>query len=596
MAGLATVAPPRGSGVALQDNYDVNYSLIRAVREGELERTRELINLFGLSYSKGWHKGYTPLHCAAEKGITEVVQLLLDSGANVDAKGEDSNTPLHIAVFRGKENIVELLLRYGATVDNQDKNGKTALRLAVENAYAYASPLPTIEDILKYRPDINNQSNRECLKIAVRGYARWFKEVVEALLRYGFSVNPEDTNNTEFLHAAFEKGYVKIVEDFLKYGANVNTLLGPSGHGKGLTPLHIAVINKQEEMANLLISNKADINARDENGKTPIFYATKNADLKLTKFLLANEANVKNSPEVLFQAVETECMEIVKVLLSYDADVNASDKYGQTALHLIALQDDGFSVVRKCMVCNPRGNEVLGRNSQVKEAIAKLLLNKGAGVDARTIKGETALHFAIQNENVKVVETILEYNANVNLGTKNGDMPLCLSSLTGNVEICTMLLNKGANVNVKKNGGISALHIAAQNHHGNIVKLLLNYGARVNSQDNDGRTALHYACYNGSIETVEELLEHGSDINITSKNGCTALDDNAAGIKSFYSDLNTYDSDASDYFDADRGIYRGNITLKLIICLIVKMKTANLYRHVQGIKVYTVNSEMNKFK
>ncbi|KAK2722323.1 hypothetical protein QYM36_002753 [Artemia franciscana] len=281
-------------------------------------------------------KAYTPLHCAAEKGSTEVVHQLLDSDANVDAKGEDSNVPLHIAVFNKKKPLSNFF--YG---------------------------------------------------IAVRGNPRRYREVVEALLKYGFCVNPEDANNTELVHAAVENGYVNIVEDFFKYGANVNALLGRSG----LTLLHNAVINKQEEVANLLISNEADINARDENGKTPIFYATENADISLTKFLLAN---VKDSPEVLFKAVETECVEIVKVLLRYDADVNATDKYGRTALHRIALQDNGFAVVRKC------------KSPEVKDAIAKLLLNRGAGVNTQTIKGETALHFAIENDNTKVVETILE--------------------------------------------------------------------------------------------------------------------------------------------------------------------------------------------
>ena len=78
-----------------------------------------------------------------------------------------------------------------------------------------------------------------------------------------------------FLVFIRQKGYVKIVEDFLKYGANVNTLFGRSGNGKGLTPLHITFKNKQEEVANLLISNEANIIVQDENGKILIFYATK---------------------------------------------------------------------------------------------------------------------------------------------------------------------------------------------------------------------------------------------------------------------------------------------------------------------------------
>jgi ankyrin repeat protein len=51
----------------------------------------------------------------------------------------------------------------------------------------------------------------------------------------------------------------------------------------GCMPLHVAAKNKQEEVAKLLISFGADVNAQDETGKTPIFYATQNADLKITK-------------------------------------------------------------------------------------------------------------------------------------------------------------------------------------------------------------------------------------------------------------------------------------------------------------------------
>ena len=102
----------------------------------------------------------------------------------------------------------------------------------------------------------------------------------------------------------------------------------------------------------------------------------------MANLLISNEAD-------LFKAIEMECVEIVEVLLRYDTDVNATDKYGQTALHLIALQyNNGFGMVRKC------------KSAEVKAAIAKLLLNRGADVDAQTIKGETALHFAIKNGNM----------------------------------------------------------------------------------------------------------------------------------------------------------------------------------------------------
>ncbi|MEY2393612.1 ankyrin repeat domain-containing protein [Wolbachia endosymbiont of Tettigetta isshikii] len=146
----------------------------------------------------------------------------------------------------------------------------------------------------------------------------------------------------KLLHAAVEKGYLKIVEDLLKYGADVNTLHNSTSK-EGFTPLHSAAKIKQEEVAKLLISYEADINAQDKTGKTPIFYAIENADLKITKLLLTNRANVKDNPELLNIAVKKECIEIVEALLQHDADINSSDKYGRTALHFTALSEsEGF--------------------------------------------------------------------------------------------------------------------------------------------------------------------------------------------------------------------------------------------------------------
>lgn len=71
-----------------------------------------------------------------------------------------------------------------------------------------------VEDVLKYCPDINNQSNRSSLKTAVHGYGEEYKKIVEALLEYGLIVNPEDASNSKLLHAAVEKQYLKILKTY----------------------------------------------------------------------------------------------------------------------------------------------------------------------------------------------------------------------------------------------------------------------------------------------------------------------------------------------------------------------------------------------
>jgi ankyrin repeat protein len=350
--------------------------------------------------------------------------------------------------------------------------------------------LVIIVHVLKHCPDVNNRSNRSDLNVAVHGSGKEYGEIVKNLLHFGFTVSPEDVNDCKLLHAAVGKGYLRIVEAPLKYGTDVNMLYGSTG----CMPLHVATKNKQEEVAKLLINYGADVNTQDETGKTPIFYATQNADLKITKLFLTNKANVKDSPELLNIAVKKECRENVEILLENVADVNTSDENGRTALRFTAWKDGKFfGFYRK----DP--------DIYVKGEIAKLLLSRGANVNAQTKNGITTLHAATQKVYVNV-EVLLEYKPDVN---------------------CTVKVDE--------------------------VRLKL--GANFDSKAEYGRTALHIACKAGHEQIVIALLEHGSDINIMSKNNETPLDFAMAGVRSFYKKGNSYDynydHDPDEYYVDD---------------------------------------------
>ena len=74
--------------------------------------------------------GYTCLHYAASMGHVESCELLIRRGADTDALTFRQETPLHLAIARGHSNVVALLLKYHARLDIRDKNGVTPLRLA----------------------------------------------------------------------------------------------------------------------------------------------------------------------------------------------------------------------------------------------------------------------------------------------------------------------------------------------------------------------------------------------------------------------------------------------------------------------------------
>ena len=439
-----------------------------------------------------------------------------------------------------------------------------------------------VEHVLQHCPDVNNESNRSALNVAVHGYENEYGKIIKNLLQYGFTVSPEDVNNCEFLHAAVKKGYLKIVEQLLKHGTEVNKLY--KSYGRGCMPLHVAAKNKEEEVAKLLISYGADVNAQDETGKTPIFYATENADLEIFNLLLSNKANVKDNPELLNIAVLKDCREFVEVLLEHGADVNTSDELGRTALHFTALDEYG-GFFEFLLNKDPDIN--------VKADIAKLLLSSGANVNAQTKKGTTTLHAATEKGYVKVVEVLLEYNADVNCTVTTDITPLHIAAEEGHLEIIEVLLKFDAVIDSKDEYGRTPLQIAAQKNHLEIVKGLLKFGADVDSQDVYGRTALHVASKEGYKQTVIALLEHGSDINIMSKDQETVLDFAMACVNSLYVEFDNSDSD-DDYY-----IHNAIHTWEIIAILkrhMVKMKTANLYLCEENLLSISSNDEISDFQ
>ncbi|CAG5123838.1 unnamed protein product, partial [Candidula unifasciata] len=80
-------------------------------------------------------KKWTPLHCAAAKGNTGIVEILLKAKANVNAEDEENWSPLHFAANTGHKKIVEILVRAGAHINATCKLGNTPVFYSNANGY-----------------------------------------------------------------------------------------------------------------------------------------------------------------------------------------------------------------------------------------------------------------------------------------------------------------------------------------------------------------------------------------------------------------------------------------------------------------------------
>jgi hypothetical protein len=101
-------------------------SLINAIREGNLKRTRSLLNE-GADPNQRREDGGTPLSTAGFHGEIEIVELLLKRGAKISRPNTDGNTPLHVAAFLCRTEIVKLYLEKGASVITKNRRGESPI-------------------------------------------------------------------------------------------------------------------------------------------------------------------------------------------------------------------------------------------------------------------------------------------------------------------------------------------------------------------------------------------------------------------------------------------------------------------------------------
>lgn len=104
------------------------------VRKGSLEDISLCFD-HNISVDFRFSNGGTPLIIAAEEGRLEVVEFLIDSGANLNACNDHDYTALHGAAFHGHQPIVELLLKNGANANIKDSTGSTPLLLSISRGY-----------------------------------------------------------------------------------------------------------------------------------------------------------------------------------------------------------------------------------------------------------------------------------------------------------------------------------------------------------------------------------------------------------------------------------------------------------------------------
>lgn len=142
---------------------------------------------------------------------------------------------------------------------------------------------------------------------------------------------------------------------------------------------------------------------------------------------------------------------------------------------------------------------------------------KKTDIELKDHRNRTALHLAVEGQQLEAVKFLIENGANVNADKGKGWTPLFYAAWIGNKDISEYLIINGANIEVNENAHSKPLAVASEFGHLEVVKLLLKYGADVNGKGNfRNYTALHdsYKHY----EITKLLLDSGANPNTLTEN------------------------------------------------------------------------------
>lgn len=250
------------------------------------------------------------------------------------------------------------------------------------------------------------------------------------------------------LHLASMSNFLSIAELLVQHGSVVN-----AQDAAGQTPMHLC---SDSGVMDLLCSSGGSTTVRDSHGYDPLYVHTLHSRDDLVKCLLANRADPTmkdpiDSRTALHCAAEVRSYNIIRLLLSAsveDAFLNAQDKDGNTALHII-LGDFSETLNSQSV----RNTTKKAQGLLIQKCLMALL-NRRARVNIKNNLGDTPLHYICSNTNLRstmvtapLVQILLDMSADVNALNNEGCTPLMVSAAHGDWEVCELLVAAGGDLN-----------------------------------------------------------------------------------------------------------------------------------------------------
>ncbi|KUL86471.1 hypothetical protein ZTR_08099 [Talaromyces verruculosus] len=501
----------------------------------------DLIDSTSVAYFWKFHRLQTAIQLAARENHTEIVLLLLQSGALInfcpvlvinglawidrqfefwegDLSIGHEKLPFAFAIQYAAQNnnvlLVHQFLAAGAMVDSRIgiEYGDTPLQIA-----ARLGNMELVSLLLAYGADVNAAPSKYNGRTAIQAAAESGSiEIIQMLINAGANIHasPGWSSGRTALQAALENGHINAARRLLLAGAYVNT---SPGFSKGLTALQAAVSFGDIEIVKELLNHGADVNAAagPTGGLTALQAAVERRHIDLLELLLQAGANVNALSSEFYNKTALQCavkmdwMEGVQLLLNYNPEVRMIPPYQEFYEAHSAL---GWAIVNK------------------NHDMIVLLLNHGAGPNDPVINSQTApptafiyaLSLLDLPNSLEIIELFVIKGADVNsCWGSHSALEVAIAAVPASVEVVRMMIELISQTTANQNNdwmekSLTQMTVDCEDTADmKLVQLLLDAGADINAKNPDDETTIlqNFASY-GSPKNVEFLLQNGAEVNI----------------------------------------------------------------------------------
>lgn len=483
-----------------------------------------------------------PLHLAVHAGRKDIIELLLQYGAdvNLEAQCENSDyhtTPICCAIRYGSVDMVEFLLKKGVNVNYKDRHGLTPLNAAIEgdggnlvqsllseiqtyhNAQivveSTATKLSVVHggEISSYVVSALNAIEKVGWILNKLAVSQRKLQLIEVLLKYNADVNARDNHKSTPLDRAIADCNWEIVEVLLQNGAKPHCL-----KTFDFTQLLALLPAKNIKIVELLLKNGADPNFRTACDVTPLYVAARKGNPNLVNLLFnygAKDTIITSTNTMLAKAKKQGKFDVVIWLCDLDEICPIDHSvYPQQVADLIENVKNAANIDLVAEISKAH------RTKKIK--FLRTLLDHGA--DLRNPNGIKYIN-AILDLNNRVLDKIFlgffrnRYLVEINFYTAVG-----FAAKQRNKSLISVLTRNGEGINATNTGGRTALiSVIKANADKSVIQFLIENQADINLPDEGGNTPLIAAIRMKNLDVVELLLENNVNINYVSKNEFTPL-------------------------------------------------------------------------